>query len=326
MRWAPDDGFRFLSRLRSGQGLLPKSAISGYSGAVRLTSSARITRLIRWGVAKGLLPFGVGAARTYAAFRRSWRDGVPRTFNEKLRYKLIHDRRPLVRIYSDKLQVRGYVRSLLPRLRLPRLLGAHATEGEVMAGIPQGPWVMKGAHGSGMVLVGGPPPVAHETIRRQAREWLRMDYALAYWEWHYHRLPRRVIFEENLGEGRLVPADYKLYVIHQQTRLITVDEGRYIHHTRNLFRPDWTPIPSAKGHARPAAQPPARPALLPVMLEAAETLARDTDFVRVDFYVVDGELCFGELTHAPAAGDFDFEDPALDAEMGSYWELPKRYD
>jgi hypothetical protein len=281
---------------------------------------------LRWCVANRALPFSVGAARTHEAFRRGWTQHGPATFNEKLRYKLIYDRRPLVRTISDKVTVRDYVTSLRTDVQLPRLLGVHSTEASVLAAVPTEPWVMKGAHGSGMVLVGAQPQaIPASEIGRLARKWIETDYALVYWEWQYFRLPRRVLFEEHLGRGNEVPPDYKFYVIHQKVRFITVDEGRFTHHTRNLFRPDWTPIASGKGHAKPSAVPPRRPALLGEMIRIAEQLSRETDFVRVDLYVVGQQIYFGELTHAPAAGDLDFQDPDLDAEMGSYWKLPHHY-
>jgi hypothetical protein len=293
---------------------------------VRLPLRRCFQGVIRWCVKRRLLPFRAGATPTYRTFRRGWTNGVPRTFNEKLRYKLMHDRRPLVRRISDKVVVRDYVRSLVPTLRMPGLLGVFATVADTLAGVPAEPWVMKAAHGSGMVLVGGPPDaVSRAMIARRAAEWLRTDYALSYWEWHYFGLPRRVLFEEHLGCGRCVPDDYKFYVIHRQVRLITIDQGRFLSHTRDLFRPDWTPIASRKGHAPRAAVLPPRPEQLPEMLRYAEALACDTDFVRVDLYVVGEEVYFGELTHAPAAGDLDFEDPALDTELGGYWNLPARY-
>lgn len=288
--------------------------------------SFRLQALQRRFIARGLLPFSLGAARTYRHFRRGWKNGVPRTFNEKLQYKLIHDRRPLVRLFSDKLAVRDYVRSATPSLRLPQLLAVFASTAEVTANVPPLPWVMKASHGSGMVRMGDPQnPPSRSEIGRLAWRWLHTDYALTYWEWHYLGLPRRILFEEHLGAGADAPADYKFYVIHQRVRLITVDEGRFSHHTRNLFYPDWTPIASAKGHAPPASVPPPRPERLDEMLQLAEQLGAETDFVRADFYVVRGEIVFGELTHAPAAGDFDFTDPQLDLELGRYWTLPADY-
>lgn len=284
-------------------------------------------KLLRWCVAHHVLPFAYGAARTHWVLSRDWTRGVPVTFTEKLRYKLIHDRRPLVRVFSDKIASRDYVAALRPELQLPKLLGVFTQLEDLMRAIPPQPWVMKGSHGSGMVLVAAKPGAAPRSeIERRAREWLHTDYALRYWEWHYFRLPKRVIFEEYLGdENGVPPDDYKIFVIHQKVRLITVDRGRFGTHTRNLFRADWSPIPSGKGCAKPAAVPPARPERLDDMIAAAESLGRDTDFVRVDLYAVRGEIYFGELTHTPAAADRNFDDPALDHELGSYWQLPERY-
>lgn len=287
----------------------------------------RFVNLRKRCIARGLLPFSWGAAPTYRHFRARWRDGVPRTLIEKIQYKLIHDRRDIVRVYSDKLAVRDYVRAIAPSLRLPRILAVFERTSDVMAHLPPAPWVMKASHGSAMVLIATPermPPPAE--IRKRAGQWLATDYSFTYWEWHYHRLPRRILFEEFLGSGTEPPEDYKFYVIHQKVRLITVDRGRYGQHTRNLFHPDWTPILSGKGNARPAAIPPPRPDQLAEMIAAAEALACDTDFVRVDFYCVRGIVYFGELTHAPGAGDPSFEDPALDLELGGHWTLPARYE
>ena len=61
------------------------------------------------------------------------------------------------------------------------------------------------------------------------------------------------------------------------------------------------------------------------MIEAAQTLGQDTDFVRVDLYLIGQEIYFGELTHSPAAGQVPFEDAQLEKELGSYWHLPQRY-
>lgn len=279
--------------------------------------------MIRWCVAKRALPFSVGAARTHRVFRRGWREGAPTTFSEKLRYKLIHDRRPIIRVFSDKLAVRTYVGSIAPTLRLPHLYGEYSTQADVLANVPPAPWVMKATHGSGMVLVAGiGDEVSKAEISRCAWEWLRTDYSLRYWEWQYYKLPRRVIFEEHLGNGSEVPTDYKFYVIHQQVRLITVDQGRFAEHRRNLFRPNWTPLMSRKGDVPPASTPPTRPERLDEMIDLACRLAQDTDFVRVDLYVARGQIVFGELTHAPAAGGSCFEDTVLDTELGSYWHLP----
>ncbi|HYD84023.1 MAG TPA: ATP-grasp fold amidoligase family protein, partial [Opitutus sp.] len=139
------------------------------------------------------------------------------------------------------------------------------------------------------------------------------------------RLPRHVMFEEFLGETEVVPRDYKFYVLHQKVRFISVDEGRFRNHTRDLFQPDWTPITSRIGPHPRAMETPAAPTQLDRMVAVAEALAVDSDFLRVDLYVVRNEIYFGELTHTPGAGNLFFEDPALNIELGNYWRQPVRY-
>lgn len=254
------------------------------------------------------------------------RDCAPASFTDKVRYKLAHDRRPIARVYADKLAVRDYVRSLVPTLNLPRLLCVCDSAGRAVDGIPAEPWVMKASHGSGMVLISpksGDVPIAE--VRRCADEWLKTDYALRYWEWQYFRLPRHILFEEYLGDGARTPDDYKFYVMHQRVRFIEVDQNRYTGHTRDFFRPDWSRIDSRIGPAPVAERPIPRPPQLEQMITIAEALSRDTDFLRVDLYAVRGTVYFGELTHSPAAGNFGFADPALDEDLGRTWELPAQY-
>jgi hypothetical protein len=253
-------------------------------------------------------------------------NGAPANFTEKVRYKLARDRRPIARLYADKLAVRDYVRVLNATVRLPRLLAVATDDRGAITAVPREPWVMKASHGSGMVLLApDPATVSPVEVGRRAREWLGTDYALRYWEWQYFRLPRRILFEEYLGDGARTPDDYKLYVVHQRVQFIEVDQNRFCGHTRDFFRPDWTRIDSRIGPAPTAPRPIARPPLLAAMLAIAESLSRDTDFLRVDLYAVRGEVYFGELTHSPAAGNFGFADPALDEDLGRDWRVPAEY-
>jgi hypothetical protein len=282
---------------------------------------------IRSAVARGWIPFDWVAPWFRRDLRPRHRTRPPLTFTEKVCHKLAHDRRPLARTYADKLAVRDHVRATCPAVRLPRLLAHVEHEDDILSALPPAPWVMKASHGSGMILIcDRPGAVTPSLVYQSARSWLRRDYGVRFWEWQYLGLPRRILFEEYLGRGRQTPDDFKFYVMHQQVRFIEVDQARYIRHTRDFFWPDWTPITSRIGPAPTAAVPPARPANLAKMIAIAEALGAGTDFVRVDLYSIGEEIFFGELTHSPAAGKFDFADPALDLKLGSCWTLPARYE
>src|SRR5271156_680165 len=61
-------------------------------------------------------------ARLYRAQFGRWPDlDRPRSFNEKILFKILHDRRSYLTLFSDKLRVRDYVRRTAPMLLLPVL-------------------------------------------------------------------------------------------------------------------------------------------------------------------------------------------------------------
>jgi hypothetical protein len=55
------------------------------------------------------------------------------------------------------------------------------------------------------------------------------------------------------------------------------------------------------------------------MLAAAETLGAGFDFVRNDFYEIDGKPMFGEMTFYPGSGLDKFNPVSLDKMLGQQW-------
>ena len=56
------------------------------------------------------------------------------------------------------------------------------------------------------------------------------------------------------------------------------------------------------------------------MIQMAEVLSRNIDFVRVDFYDTERRPLIGELTMTPGGGVQSFSDPAIDKFLGSCWK------
>ena len=55
------------------------------------------------------------------------------------------------------------------------------------------------------------------------------------------------------------------------------------------------------------------------MMLLCEQLGSDFDYVRVDFYLVDENVYFGELTFAHGGGFEQFEPREYDKILGGYW-------
>lgn len=279
---------------------------------------------------------------------RLWRTRAPRTFREKVRYKMLRDHRPIVVTFADKAAVRDYVAAAVGDRYLP-LAHAIASDPESLRGLalPRA-YVVKPTHGSGAALVvsdeaapgvrlsADPEDWAYRHVRPEhvdrsqlvglARGWLGQLYGQGpNREWVYGRVPRRIMVEELLaGPGGAIPDDDKFFVFHGRCAYVQVDAGRFGRRTQDFFEPDWTRVPMSGGPPW-AEPPPQRPARLDEMLAVAERLGADTDFVRVDLYDLDGRIVFGELTSFPAGGDSPFDPESFDAEFGSRWTVPRRY-
>ena len=279
---------------------------------------------------------------------RLWRTRRPRTFNDKVRYKMLRDHRRLMVTFADKVAVRDHVAAVVGPEVLPGLLHL-LDDARALADVPlPAAYVVKPTHGSGVAVVVSPraDPAARlpdpqdgwvyrhvrpEAVSRPAlvalaESWLVQLYGQGpNREWAYGHVPRRVIVEELLaGPDGGVPDDYKFFVFHGTCHYVQVDRGRFERRTQDFFTREWTHLPLSGGH--PWADPAVpRPARLAEMIGFAERLGAGTDFVRVDLYDLPDRVVFGELSSFPAGGDSPFHPESFNEVFGRHWHPPRRY-
>jgi len=256
-------------------------------------------------------------------FRRRHGHGLPlrhpTTFMEKVTWRIVHDRRPLLEGTCDKLVMQERATAAVgDLLRVPRTLWTGTDVADLAtADLPEH-WVLKPNHRTGLVLFGqGTPDV--EDLRERTRGWVEGSHWRATGEWAYAGAQPALVAEELIGVPGEAPADLKVYVFDGVARLVQVHTGRFGDHRVRMYTPDWQWIPYEAGSPLGPEAPP--PVNLEAMVRAAEVLAAGFDMLRVDFYEQDGVLWFGELTPYPGSGLVVL--PAeLDELMGSWWTLP----
>jgi len=261
-------------------------------------------------------------ARLYHAKLGTWPNlEAPRGFNEKILFKMLHDRRPMLTLFSDKLRVRDYVRKAAPALSFPTLYW-WATRAEALPfdALPSA-FVLKANHGSGWnCLVQDKNTVRRTDLVRLGKRWLDSDFTIVGREWAYRDI-RRALYAEQLlqSPGASAPPDYKLFVFNGKVRLIQVDRDRFTGHTQVLYDGRWNLVEGTVAAAQ--GEPIEKPTSLALMVETAETLSAGIDFLRVDLYDVDGRVYFGELTSSPNKGLSPFRPASLDLLLGSWLDL-----
>jgi hypothetical protein len=257
-----------------------------------------------------------GAARLRIAVSYLWRHGRlpnltdPALFNELVQVRKLQDRDPRMAAMADKVAVKAIVTARLGREWVVPMLwsGIELPERSLW----DGRVAVKARHGCNQNAFVGPDPREWRAARAASARWMRGVYGRWLDEWLYTQIPRGLLVEPFIGAGSELPIDYKVFVYgghatHVQVHLDRARRHRWIVHDR-----DWRAI------ARDAPAVP-RPSALAAMMEAAEELARDFDFARVDFYQPAEQPIFGEISFYPGSGLEAFDPPELDAEMGRLW-------
>jgi hypothetical protein len=282
-----------------------------------------ILRPAHWGLI-GVLPLRL--RRSYyhlaitgkpAQFRR------PQTFNDKVNWRIIHDRRDRIAAACDKMRMKEMARAAYPgaQLRIPEIYwsGTDLRAGPDLAALP--PWVLKPNNSSGRVLFGPDPQNDVTALLELMRNWPKRT-SLDLGEWGYGQARPVLLLEERIPtQDGTPPPDYKFFVFDGRVELVQVNRDRFgASHTATFFDADWNRLP-VRWLTVPAGEEP-RPAELETMLEVARSLGSGWDFVRVDLYAVDGAVWFGEYTPYPGDGVIRYLPPEFDAEMGRHWQLP----
>ncbi len=250
----------------------------------------------------------------------------PRTFSEKVNWRILHDRRPELSWTCDKLAMKDYASDLRQEagLQVPQTLWSGDDLTSVVGQTFGRAWVLKPNHRSGLVHFGRADDSVDARTVASTRGWLRGDQSVLLGEWAYSQARRLYLIEEAIAGGEPLD-DYKFFVFDGKAAIVQVDRGRFAEtHVRNFYTADWEPIPVAQ--AARNGDPTGPPDTLPAMVHAAEVLGRPFDFIRVDLYSAAGEVWFGEVTPYPGGGVRRFRPRGIDAWLGGKWCLPRRID
>jgi hypothetical protein len=267
------------------------------------------------------LPAGVERRLLFGYYNRKLPHfGKPVTFNDKVNWRILHDRRPLLELTCDKLAMKEYARKAGPdRLHIPVTLWS-GTDISVLrtADLPEH-WVLKPNHRSGLIYFGTGQADLSE-LAAVAATWLEEFESTTMHEWAYSKARPMLLIEELLGPPGAPPPDYKIFVFDGKPEIIEM-VNRYDGNQQRLYRPDWSPLNVLYGPQgmAPIAPPPPD---LDQMLTIAQQLGQPFDFIRVDLYDMDGLIVFGELTPYPCGGLERFRPASFDIELGKKWRLP----
>ena len=262
----------------------------------------------------------------YSRFQRKLSLTDPKSFNEKIQWLKLYDRKPIYSTMVDKYVAKQYVAKIIGEEHIIPTLGVWDRFDDIDFDSLPDRFVLKCTHDSGgMVICKDKSSFDKKAARKRIKKCLKRNYYWAGREWPYKNVPRKIIAEKLLqGESGEEVKDYKVWCFNGIAKCTMVCRGRFseegLHNT--FYDREWN-VMLVKRPSHPIAEiPDEKPINYEKMIEIAEELSQRIPFLRVDFYEVGGKLYFGELTFYPAAGFEGFEPEEWDYTFGEWLQLP----
>lgn len=251
----------------------------------------------------------------------------PKTFSEKLLWlKLkVYINNPLVIQCADKYRVRKYIEDCGCGDILNELYGVYDAAQDIPWDNLPKQFVLKWNFGAGMnIVVKDKSQLDILATIRKLEKWRKTKYWLPYSEMQYKKTEKKIVCEKYLvgNDNSDVLPDYKVYCFHGEPKAVFVMHDRGHGVKSEFFDVDWKALENTEKYAKPV-HPTPKPACFDYMVEASRKLSSPFPFVRCDYYVVNEQLIFGEMTFTPA-GDLYTSTTKIDGkDMSEFLHIEK---
>lgn len=261
----------------------------------------------------------------YCKMGRCLHIDTPQTFNEKLQWLKFNNRHPEYSIMVDKYAVKDYVARIIGEEHIIPTIALFNTIEDIDYKLLPNQFALKCTHDSGGVVICKDKTSFNKSAAlAKLKCGFNKNYYRYSMEYPYKYVKPRIIAEQFLSNNGNELCDYKIHCFNGEPKLILVCKDRFSKNgmTEDFFTSNWVHLDVCRpGHANSSVPIPA-PQQLPTLLEISRKLSRDIPFVRVDLYITQNKIFFGELTFFPASGMTPFIPDFYDYLFGSWLKLP----
>lgn len=246
----------------------------------------------------------------YRSFGQKLDLNNPLTLNEKLLWLKLYEypTKPIYSLCADKYRVREYIESKGMKEILNTLYGVYNNANDINFSALPNKFAMKCNHGSGYnIICDNKDSLDINKTKAKLDKWLGEDFSEYFSELHYKNIERKIICEEFIQnkEGEF-PDDYKFYCFGGKPKVVMLCRGRKDEGGLKFYYFDleWNILPLSTDSIIAIQNNITfdKPKGFDQLAMYANKLCEDFKFVRVDLYLRDGTVLFGELTFCPGAG------------------------
>lgn len=233
----------------------------------------------------------------------------PKTFNEKLQWLKLNDRKDIYTTMVDKYEAKKYVAGIIGEEYIVPTLGIYEKFDDINFDKLPNQFVIKCTHDSGgIVIVKDKKHLNVAKAKKKINSCLKNNFFYNGREWPYKNVKPKILIEKYIEDKSTKELrDYKFFCFNGKVKYFKIDFNRFTKHQANYYDIEGNLQEFGEEFYPPDFNKKLDfPINLKEMMLFSEKLAKNTYFIRVDFYEVDKKIYFGELTFFPNSGYCEF--------------------
>jgi len=251
----------------------------------------------------------------------------PVTLNEKICHRLIFERNPFYTMLADKIAVREYVARNTRLVNIVPVIGVYNRVEDIDFDKLPGKFVLKCSHDTGSAIIcTDRESFEPEKILNKLKLALKKNMYYTTREWQYKNISPVVICEMYVdlfssNNKSVTPEMLRIHCFHGVACFIEADftdeKGRgFI----NVYDRSWHLQPFQMEYPN-TPTPVDEPESFHKSIIAAQQLAKEIDYCRVDLMLKGQDIYFSEITLSPKRGKLKITPAIWDTKLGGMWDL-----
>lgn len=181
-----------------------------------------------------------------------------------------------------------------------------------------------GGNGDNVFICNDKTKIDYANTIKLINSWRHKQYECISREWAYtgakksRIIVEKLLIDPNSSDGSI--DDYKFLCYNGKFKYLWIDKDRYTKHRRGFWDENLKFLHNYRSDCPTFEIPPQLPKNIEEMITISEQLSMGFPFARIDFYNIEGEIIFGEITFYPWSGYVQYTPDEFDFLLGENFE------